>query len=372
MTNDGTVRAGVIGCGNISGIYLENSHWLPHFEVVACADQAPERAKAQAEEHNIPRCLDASELLNDPDIELVINLTTPGAHASIARAAIEAGKSVYNEKPLTLSRAESAELLEKAAARGVCVGCAPDTFLGGGLQTCRELVDAGAIGEPVAAVANMACPGHEGWHPDPEFYYAEGGGPLFDMGPYYLTALVNILGPVRRVTGSARVSFPQRTITSEPKRGQRIDVETPTHVAGVLDFAEGPIASLLMSFDVWAHELPRLEIHGSEGSLALPDPNTFGGPVRLWIPAKGEWEEIPIRREYTANCRGLGVADMAAALRRGDNRFRASGRLAYHVLDTMHAVLEAPRENRHIAIESVCERPDPFPEAELFQSFGIR
>ena len=238
------------------------------------------------------------------------------------------------------------------------LGAAPDTFLGGGLQTCRQLIDEGAIGEPVAATAFMLIPGHERWHPQPDFYYQPGGGPLFDMGPYYLTALVSLLGPVRRVTGSARATFPERTISSEPRAGERIAVEVPTHLAAILDFASGPIATLVTSFDVWASKAPKLEIYGSQGSLSLPDPNTFAGPVRIRGADDEIWRVVPVTRPYTKNSRGLGLADMAAGLR-GGAAHRASGDLAYHVLEVMHAVETASREGRHVAIESSCQRPAP-------------
>ncbi len=246
-----------------------------------------------------------------------------------------------------------------ARERGLRVGCAPDTFLGGGLQTCRRLIDAGAIGAPVAATAFLLNHGPESWHPDPNFYFQPGAGPMFDMGPYYLTALVSMLGPVRRATGSAQISFPERTITSEPHYGETITVTVPTHVAGILDFAGGAVATIVTSFDVW-DVTRRLEIHGSAGSLRLPDPNIFGGPVQLLRAGEREWEDIPLTHGYTANSRGLGVADLASALRSG-RPHRASGELAYHILDIMHAIHDASRESRHIELESTCERPAPLP-----------
>jgi predicted dehydrogenase len=205
----------------------------------------------------------------------------------------------------------------------------------------------------------MLCHGHEGWHPDPEFYYQAGGGPLFDMGPYYLTALVNLLGPVSRVTGSARASFPERIIGSAPRQGTKIKVEVPTHVTGVLDFASGAVATLITSFDAWGHTLPHMEIYGSQGTLSVPDPNTFGGPVRLWRAERSGWEDIPLILGYPQNSRGLGVADMAEAIRSG-RPHRANASLAYHVLDTMHAILDSSQAGKHIDLSSTCERPEPF------------
>jgi predicted dehydrogenase len=355
-------KVGVIGCGNISKAYFSR---LPQFEILqvaACADLDPERARASAEEFGIPKACTVEEMLADPDIRIVVNLTIPKAHYSVAAAALEAGKCVYGEKPLAITREEGGKLLETAAGAGLLIGNAPDTFLGAGIQTCRKLIDDGAIGEPVAATAFMLCHGHESWHPDPEFYYQVGGGPMFDMGPYYLTALVNLLGPVRRVTASTRITFPERTITSDKKNGQKIRVDVPTHIAGVMDFAAGAVATLVTSFDVWAANVPLLEIYGTRGSLSVPDPNTFGGPVRLRAAddPDGQWRDIPLTHAYAENWRGIGVADMAYALRSG-RRHRATGDLAFHVLDLMHAFHDASDANRHVDMQSTCERPQPLP-----------
>jgi predicted dehydrogenase len=354
------VRVGVVGCGNISGIYLQAGQTFENLEIVACADLIVERAQERAAEYGVPRACTTDELLADPEIDIVVNLTTPDAHGEVGLLAIEAGKSVHNEKPLALTRDEGRQLLEAASARGVRVGCAPDTFLGGGLQTCRKLIDDGAIGEPVGATAFMLCPGHESWHPSPAFYYQLGGGPMFDMGPYYLTALISMLGPVKRVTGSARITFPERTITSQPLYGTVVEVETPTHVAGILEFASGAVGTILTSFDVQASALPPIEIYGSEGTLAVPDPNIFGGPVRVRRSPAADWEEIPLTHGYTENSRGIGVADMAYALRSG-RAHRANGELAYHVLDVMQAFLDSSLEGRHIELSSTCSRPAPLP-----------
>ncbi|UCD75980.1 MAG: Gfo/Idh/MocA family oxidoreductase, partial [Phycisphaerales bacterium] len=244
------MNVGVVGCGSISNTYLSNLNAFQRVRTVACADLNADRARASANEFSIPRAVSTEELLADPEIDIVLNLTTPDAHASVALAAVRAGKHIYNEKPLTIELSDARQLLAEAASRNLRVGCAPDTFLGAGIATCADVLDSGVIGEAVGGAAFFACPGHESWHPDPEFYYQRGGGPLFDMGPYYLTALVTLLGPVKRVTGSARRSFATRTITSESKRGQVIKVEVPTHVVAVLDFASGPIVSLMVSFDV--------------------------------------------------------------------------------------------------------------------------
>lgn len=353
------VKMGIVGCGNISGIYFKNAKFFESTELVACADLVPERAEARAEEFGA-EARGVKDLLADPDIEMVLNLTIPNAHAEVALAALEAGKSVYNEKPLAVTREDAQRLLDAARRRGLRVGCAPDTFLGAGLQTCRKLIDDGCIGEPVAATAFMQCHGHENWHPDPEFYYKPGGGPMFDMGPYYLTTLIALFGPIRRVSGSARVTFPERLVTSEPKSGARIAVETPTHIAGVMDFACGAVGCIVMSFDVWAHHLPCLEVHGTEGSMSVPDPNGFGGPVRVRRSASKEWEEIPHTHGYGEHFRGIGPADMAYALRSG-RPHRASGEMAYHVLDVMQAFLDSSDTGRHIEVRSACQRPAALP-----------
>ncbi|MDO8685129.1 MAG: Gfo/Idh/MocA family oxidoreductase [Clostridiales bacterium] len=355
------VKTGIIGCGNISGIYLENcTRVFKILDVVALADIDMGRAEAKAAEYGIPKACSVKELLSDPEIEIVINLTIPVAHAEINMAVLEAGKNVYVEKPLAITREDGRKILALAQSRGLLVGCAPDTFLGGGIQTCRKLIDDGWIGKPVAATAFMTCHGHESWHPDPEFYYKVGGGPMFDMGPYYLTALVNLIGPVARVTGSANVTFPERIITSTPKYGNKITVDTPTHIAGIMDFENGAIGTIITSFDIWDANLPKIEIYGAKGSISVPDPNTFGSPVLIKRQGAQQWSEIPLTHSYAGNSRGLGVADMANALRNGRPN-RASGRLAMHVLDIMHGFHNASKEGKHYDITEKCGRPDGLP-----------
>lgn len=351
-------RVGLIGCGNICDRYFRFCATFADIEIVACADLLAERARAKAAQYNV-RSMSVAELLDDPEISIVLNLTIPQAHAEVDLAALEAGKHVYGEKPLALDLADGRRVLEAAHRRSLRVGSAPDTFLGGGQQTSRKLLDDGWIGRPVAAVAFMASHGHEHWHPDPTFYYKAGGGPMLDMGPYYITALINLLGPVTRVTGSTNITFPQRMITSEPKYGELIDVEVGTHQTALLEFAGGPIATLIMSFDVWAHNLPRTEIYGTEGSLAVPDPNTFRGPVLLRREGADEWSDIPLTHSDKVE-RGIGVADMASAIRRGRPQ-RASGDLALHALEVMLAVDEASASGRRMHIESSVERPALLP-----------
>jgi predicted dehydrogenase len=354
------VKVGIIGTGNISGAYLRACRFFKILEVVAVADLNPERARMKAEEFDVPKALTVTELLADDDIDIVINLTIPAVHAEVSTAILEAGKNVYSEKPLAIEREEGRRVLELAAEKGLFVGCAPDTFLGGGLQTCRHAIDEGMIGRPVAATAFMMGHGPESWHPDPIFFYQQGAGPLFDMGPYYLTALIHLMGPIRSVAGSAVISLPERTVTSQPLAGTVIRPETPTHITGLLDFASGAVGSLTTSFDVWGSEHPRIEIYGTEGTLSVPDPNTFGGPVRVRLAGDKEWKELPFTHAYTENSRGLGVADMAHAMR-SSRPHRASGELAYHVLDLMQGILEAAQARQYLDIESRVERPAPFP-----------
>jgi predicted dehydrogenase len=353
-------RVGVVGCGNISDTYFKNLGTFTDLVVVACADLDMARANAKAAHYGL-RALSVPALLADPEIDTVLNLTVPASHAEVNQAALEAGKHAYTEKPLGVSRAEGRRTVELARAKGLRLGCAPDTFLGGGLQTARQLLDEGAIGDPVGFSANMFSPGAEAWHPDPDFFYQPGGGPLFDMGPYYLTALVHLFGPVQRVTGAARVSVPERTITSKARHGQKIKVNTPTHIIAALEFASGPLGSLVTTFDVGLHHTPRFEIYGTDGSLTIHDPNTFGGPVTLRCRWDSDWHEVPLTHGYNTNARGLGVADMMAAEREG-RPHRANGDLGYHVLDLMHAVLDSAREGRHITPESTCERPAAMPD----------
>ena len=354
-----STKIGIIGCGNISPVYFQAAKRMKALDLVGCADMLFERAQARAQEYST-QAFTVDQMLAHPDVGVIINLTIPKAHGEIGLRAVAAGKSVYNEKPLALSRDEAREMLTSAARNGVRVGGAPDTFMGAGIQTCRKLIDDGAIGEPIAATAFMMGHGHESWHPDPDFYYQPGGGPMFDMGPYYLTALAALIGPVKRVTGSTRITFPERTITSKPKQGQKITVRVPTHVVGVMDFANGAIGTIITSFDVWQHSMPRIEIYGAKGSLLVPDPNSFAGPVMLAKAVDNDWSDIPLAHSYADQSRGLGVADMVSAIRSGRSH-RASGELAYHVLDIMHAIHDASDAGAHVALQSTCARPAPLP-----------
>lgn len=352
---------GIIGCGNISKIYAEAGKKFENLDIVACADLDIEKARVLAASHGIPQVLSVDDLIASPEVKLVINLTVPAAHGEVAMRAIKKGKHVYNEKPLTLRRREAREIIGLAREKKVRVGCAPDTFLGGALQTCRKLIDSGAIGVPVGGAGFMLSRGPESWHPNPEFFYKKGAGPLFDMGPYYLTAFTTLLGPVRRLTGAARVSFKEREISSQPFAGTKILVDVPTHVTSVLEFDSGPVVTLATSFDVVGSQFKNIEIYGSEGTLVVPDPNNFGGKILLMKRGETEWREMPLEFGYSENSRGLGVADMVAAIESG-REHRANDRVAYHVLDLMHSIVDAAETGRHLEMSSSMSRPEPLPQ----------
>jgi len=353
------VSIGIIGAGNISGVYLEADRKFPHICITKIADLDMARARAQAEKFG-KRAETVDGLLADPEIKLVVNLTPPQAHAPVAMQALEAGKHVYNEKPLAISLEDARRMIALAESKGLRIGCAPDTFLGGGLQTCRALLDDGAIGQPVLAFARMLSAGVESWHPNPEFFYKPGGGPMFDMGPYYLTALVALLGPAKRVSGATRITYPERVITSQPLRGARITVEVPTLVAGLIEFTDGAIANITTTFDICGESGYELTIYGSEGTLRCPDPNTFGGPVFLKRCGDKDWAPISIRHRWVENSRGIGVAEMVEAIAQG-RPHRASAAMALHVLELMHAFHESAAMGQHRAPASACARPDSLP-----------
>ncbi|WP_068499275.1 Gfo/Idh/MocA family protein [Paenibacillus kribbensis] len=360
------MKAGIIGCGNISSIYLENLRNSPLIEVVAVADLLEERARARADEFNVENAYKVDELLRQPEIELVFNLTVPGSHALTDVAILEAGKHVYSEKPLAVSLEEGKRVLELAQAKNLRVGCAPDTFLGAGIQTARHAIQTGMIGQPVAATAFLMGRGPEWWHENPGFFYAAGGGPMFDMGPYYLTSLIHLLGPIRRISGSVGIQIPERYIHSGPKSGTPLQVETPTHLAGTLDFHNGAIVTLITSFDIQgASELPRIEIYGTKGTLNLPDPNFFNGDVKLRRSGEENAEVLKPLFECGKNERGIGAGEMVRAIRNEKNH-RANAELAYHVLEAMHAFQRSSLEGKHITLESTFE-----PDEDLYDGADI-
>jgi predicted dehydrogenase len=356
---------GIIGTGNISSAYLKailGRDGLPGFDVLdirAIADMRPEAAAARAAEFGL-RSVTVEELLADPEIKLVLNLTIPRAHVEVGLRCLAAGKHVYSEKPLGINFAEGKRLLEAATAAGLRIGSAPDTFLGGSHQQARAVVDSGALGQIVGGTAFFQCPGHESWHPDPAFYYDIGGGPVLDMGPYYITDLVNLLGPVARVSAMASRLRTERPVTSEPKRGEIMPVKVDTHVTGSLGFANGAIVQVGLSFDVAGHKHVPLEIYGTEASLIVPDPNFFGGAVELRKRGREEtWNPIEVTQPYAdGNYRSLGLADMAKAILE-DRPHRANGDLALHVLEVMEAFATASAEGRTVDINTPVERPAP-------------
>ena len=348
------MRIGMIGCGVISQQYLKSFDELPDVQLVAVADLDPARAAAAAEGREGVRALSVDELIADPEVDTVLNLTIPAAHADVDLRAIAAGKNVYSEKPFAVTTEEGAEVLVAAQAAGVLVGSAPDTVLGTGTQTARTAIDDGLIGTPTAATATMVCPGHERWHPQPDFYYQPGGGPLLDMGPYYIHALVTLLGPITAVIGAAARPRRERTIGSGPRAGETIPVRTDTHVTGVLVHASGVLSTLVMSFDAVATSAHPLEIHGTEGTLAVPDPNHFSGEVTVRRLAGEGWETLPVTGGYEEAGRGIGLQDMAV---RGPE-LRASGELGQHVLEVMNAVLESAHGGARVEIASTVARPE--------------
>ncbi|MDA3962757.1 MAG: Gfo/Idh/MocA family oxidoreductase [Planctomycetota bacterium] len=354
-----TLKVGIIGTGKISDAYQTGCTHYHGIELVRCADLDLDRAKAKAEEWGVNKHGSVDDLLNDDEVDLVVNLTIPQAHAEVDRLALEAGKHVHSEKPLALNRDEAAPILALAKAKGLRLGCAPDTFLGSGHQLARKCIDDGLIGRPTSVTAFMLGRGHEHWHPAPEFYYKAGGGPLFDMGPYYLTALVNMLGPVKRVAGFVGRAFDERTISSEPLAGTVMTVDIDTHVAATLEFASGSIGTLITSFDIAGHNLPRIQVHGTTGSLDVPDPNGFGGEVKLMPWGESEWQTQDDSHSEGGQ-RGAGPADIAHALVSG-RAHRASGDLAFHILDVMQSIVEAGHQGRVIDIASTCERPAAIP-----------
>ena len=350
------MKIGIIGCGTISGAYFGGAQKTDVLEIKSCADIRMEAAQSVAEKYGC-QAASVDELLADEEIELVVNLTIPKAHAEIGIATLEAGKHTYSEKPFSVDIESGQNLLKKAAEKGLRVGCAPDTFLGAGIQTSRKALDEGAIGRPIAGTAFMCGHGHESWHPSPAFYYDVGGGPMLDMGPYYITALVNILGPVKRVAGITTKAFEERIATSDAASGQRIPVKTTTHLTGAIEFANGAIITMIMSFDMWRHSLPCIELYGETGSMQVPDPNGFGGSVRV-SAARDGWSDVPLA--FPKNARMIGVIDMVRAIQSA-RPHRVSGALAYHVLEVMLAFDKSSQSGQHAEIESTVERPAPLP-----------
>lgn len=354
----GPVGVGIIGAGVISKTYIQNLSSFADTEVLAVGDLFPDAARARAKKFGIATSGDVSVVLDHPDVELVVNLTIPAAHAEVAGQAIAAGKHVWNEKPLSLDRESGRALLDAADAAGLLVGCAPDTFLGTGLQRSRQLLEAGAIGTPLTALVLMQGPGPESWHPNPAFLFAEGAGPLFDIGPYYLTALAQFFGAVRSVAAVGSKSREQRTIGSGPKAGQEFEVTVPSQYAALVRYESGQSATMIYSFDS-AVQRTLLEITGTEGTLLVPDPNQFDGEIKVRRREDDDFQVVASTEEVSS--RGTGALDMARAIREG-RAHRAQGALAYHVLDVMTAISEAGERNEVVSVQSTMEKPELLPQ----------
>lgn len=372
-------RVGLIGTGVISDIYLKTCQKFDILDVVVCASMDIEESRRKAEQYNIPEVCSPQEIFDNPDIDCVLNLTIPAAHAEISLKALESGKHVYSEKPFATSIEDGKKILTLAQSKGLYVGNAPDTFLGGRMQTCRRFIEEGLIGRPTGVSAFACTHGVERHHPNPDFYYKEGGGPLLDLGPYYLTAMVSLLGPVKRGCGIAKRTFDERMIESQPRHGEMMNVEVDTHVCGMLEFDSGVVGTLMMSFDVWDSQLPRMEVYGELGTLCIPDPdptdgtNIFGGTVfyktrenarwnyRPRVQGLDEWDVAANNHGYNEDTRGLGLADLAYAVR--DKRpLRASGEMAFHVFDIMMGIIDSSQTGVYSEIESTCAIPAPLPE----------
>ena len=349
-------RVGIVGCGDVTSLYLPGCASFASIEFAACADLDSGRAAALSAVGGFP-AVSPEQLIEDPSIEVVLVLTPPVAHVAVSRAAIAAGKHVYSEKPLATDLDDARTVLEEARGAGVRVGAAPDTFLGGGLQTARALIDEGAIGTPLAATASVAHLGPESWHPNPGIFYASGGGPLLDVGPYYVTALVSLLGPIASVAAIGRGVGSERLIGSGPLAGSTVAAEVPTTVLATLAFASGAVGGLTASFDVVASEAPHFEIHGTAGSLILGDPNRFDGAVRYRPLGADRWEDVPLQFDGSVG-RGIGLADLIAGIRSG-RPHRASGELAFHVLDVLLAIERATTSGQAESVASRCDRPAP-------------
>ncbi len=365
-------QIGIIGCGNISDSYFKGAARSQWIQVKACADLNLQAAQAKAALFGV-QAMTVDALLADPEISVVVNLTVPMAHAKVSLQILNAGKHAYSEKPLAAKFGDASELMQAARAKGLRVGCAPDTFMGASHQACRRAIDAGAIGNAVGGSVVVMSHGMESWHPNPEFFFKPGGGPVLDIGPYYITQLVNLLGPVRRVAGLATTGNATRTVTSEPLKGSTIQVDVPTTVNGILEFANGANVNLSASWDVWKHNRTSpIEIYGTDGSMLGVDPNFFGNVPRVCGP-NGEWSDLDIavhpfgiaNREMRngtmqADYRMIGLVDMAMAIRH-NRPHRASGELALHVLEVLEAFEASSQAGRFVNMQTTCERPEPVP-----------
>ena len=372
-------RIGLIGTGRISDIYIQNCSKFDELEIVSCGSLDAEESKKKAQVYGIPRVQSPEEILADPNVDCILNLTIPASHAAVTLQALEAGKHVYSEKPIATDILDCRRILDLARSKNLKVGNAPDTFFGGRWQTVRKLLDQQVIGKPTGVMAFAGTHGVERHHPNPDFYYQTGGGPLLDLGPYYLTAMVFLLGPIIKVSGMARKTFDQRVIENGNRYGEKIDVEVDTHSLSMLEFQNGTIGSMTLSFDIWDSETPRFEIYGEDGTICIPDPdpvhgaNIFQGPVLYRTRSESRWEFQPRPKDrgdwlvaenthgFNQDSRGVGLLDLYYAVR-DDRTVRASAELAAHVSEVMHGILDAPGQGGFVAINSTCDVPEILPE----------
>lgn len=362
-----TVKIGFVGVGDISSIYLENiTNMFKEIEIIGVCDLIRERAENAVKKYNIPKLYnDMHELFADDEVDIVLNITQAYNHYEVTKAALLAGKNVYSEKPLATDLSQGKELVKLAEEKGLWLGGAPDTFLGGGIQTCRQLIDDGYIGDVIGGTVHMLCHGPESWHPDPEAFYQPGAGPMFDMGPYYMTTLINLLGRCSKIAGIAGKGYDERLITSEPKYGQKIPVNVDTFVSGSMKFESGAIVRALISFDVYyAGNYANIEIYGTEGMLRVPDPNGFNGPIQLFRGNECVNRDLPTMYHYTDNCRALGLADMAKSIQTG-RRHRCNSMQQLHVLEMMESFITSSREERFVTLET------PFERAPMMDRNGV-
>lgn len=354
------LRVALVGCGNISTQYLDSLSRLPNLTLVSVTDPVPAAAGRVAAEQGVP-ARSLADVLAAEDTDVVLNLTPPQVHAPLTIEALQAGKHVYLEKPFAVVPGEADAMVAAATAADRRIGCAPDTVLGTGIQTARRLIDDGTIGQPIAATAFMMSPGHESWHPNPGFYYLRGGGPLLDMGVYYLTALVTLLGPVAQVSAmGSRVRTERLVPVGAPRAGERLPVEVDTYLAASLRHASGVLSTLIVSFDTLASALPRIEVYGTTASLDVPDPNQFANPVGIARSRAEPFRYVGDLAGYADAGRGYGLADLARSIVAGVPH-RQSAEVGFHVHEVMERIGEAAQSGRTLGVTSRCERPAAVP-----------
>ena len=364
------MKVGVIGCGNIADTYFHSAkNFFNNFEIIACADLYPEASKRSAEKYNIKN-LSVEELLLNSEIELIINLTIPDAHFEVSKSILNSGKHSYSEKPIAIEFADGKELLKIAKSKNLYVGSAPDTFLGAAIQKSKEIIEEGRIGDIVLGSISMGVAGHEIWHPNPDFYYKYGGGPILDMGPYYFSALVNLLGPVKSVYSQSRTVFSQREIGSGNRKGEKIDVDIPTTLLSQIEFNSGALIDSFFSFDVYKHNKSHIELYGTKGAINVPDPSYFGGEIKICTEKNSDWKTIKTddmnlgrldanRIGGEKNYRGIGVSEMIDSIINNKEN-RCSGELSLHVLDIMQSIIKSAKVDQKINLQSSTKVPDSF------------